>query len=212
MGTELNLLKELSTISITSAELAAVASIIRSEIGSADFNADFDDLMLDMQANYEVVLENLLPLTQLLSQEDFSDNFARLSEHYNSHYLSEVSRPRIYVENTFQKYLQFRKRKEVSTGYPILKISFARLHDYIDKWIDNDIWLAMTIDIVFKLVNRWLLEVAELQKKDDEMAYALYLSLKDNLADQLQIIEKQLASMQRGSSTPTLGHLVQKLA
>lgn len=195
MGTELNLLKELSTISITSAELAAVSQLIRAEIGSADFNRDFDDLMLDMEANYQVVIDNLAPLTGLNSLQVFSSDFAQVAEGFSSTYLSEVSRPRIYVENTFQKYLQFRKRREVSTSYPILKIAFSRLHDYIDKWIDNDIWLAMTIDIVFKLVQRWVTEVAELKNKDEEMAFMLYCSLSDNLADQLTLIKQSLARM-----------------
>lgn len=197
MGTELNLLKELSTITITCGELASVTEILRQEISNPSFQQDFDDLMLDMEGNYEVVLENLLPLLQFHNQQDFTDHFDAISISYSERYLREVSRPRILVENTFHKYLQFRKRKEVQTKYPILRAAFSRLHDYIDKWIDNDIWLAMTIDIVFKYTNNWLQEIVEMKKKDEEMGYRLYQSMQGNFLSQLTLIEANLNNMKK---------------
>ena len=176
MGIQLNSLKELATISMTAVEFDAVDNIICSQIGNPSFQQDYNSLMFDITNTYQVVVDNLKSLSQIASEQDFSERYTALSQVFLDSYLKEISQPRVNAEFTYEKYLQFRKLKEVKTGFPLLKLSFARLHDLIDKWIDNDIWLAMTIDSLFKMTARQLNELNELKKRDVEDAFILYQS------------------------------------
>jgi hypothetical protein len=101
----------------------------------------------------------------------------------------------VYAEFTFEKNLQFRKRKEVKTSYPLLKATFARLQDLIDKWIDNDIWLAMSIDIVLKQLNLCLDDIAEAYKGDPEEAYGVYVSCVGGFGPYLAMISAALSEL-----------------
>jgi len=145
--------------------------------------------------SYGVVTRTLSPLVELSSAEAFQDEFAPTREAYERIYQAALSEPRVNAEYTYEKYLQFRKLREVGTGYPPLKRAFSRLHDFIDKWIDNDIWLAMTIDTLLKQVQRLLAEVAEMQKSDGDAALLMYQSSIGCLQPYLQIIEDRLEEL-----------------
>ena len=201
MGVEFTIVKELSTISATAAELAAVNAIICAEIESGEFRDEYDSLLSDILNTYRVVLATLKPLAAIHTVEAFAQQFPEQLQHYGDHYQSALSEPRINAEFTYEKYLQFRKRKELKTSYPPLKRSFARLHDFIDKWIDNDIWLAMCIDTLFKMLFRLLNEVQEFKSRDLEHAFATYHSCLGNVADLLNLIDTALAKVESEITT-----------
>ncbi len=115
-------------------------------------------------------------LVSFRSEQEFIEGFDQASQIFLNCYLKEISRPRINAELTYEKYLQFKKRKEVNTNYPLLKYQFARLHNFVDKWVDNDIWLAMTIDSLFKMTARLLNELSAAKCRDAEDAFVIYQS------------------------------------
>ena len=176
MGREFKIIKETASISATMAEFAAVDRFIRAEISSAGFLSEYDSLLLDIVNTYRVVIDTFEPLLVCCDLQLFREKFNTAFADYEQQYQPALSAPRVNAEFTFEKYLQFRKLKEVQTGYPVLKAAFARLHDLIDKWIDNDIWLAMSIDTVFKMLFLVLQEVRQLQQADIEEAFNLYFS------------------------------------
>ena len=62
----------------------------------------------------------------------------------------------------------------------MLKWAVSRLDDYIDKWIDNDTWFMMTLDRIFKMFNRFLLEINDFKRKDSDDAYVIFqLAIRD---------------------------------
>ncbi len=195
MGKEFKVIKETATISSTLAELVAVNRIICHEIPSADFRAEYDSLLGDIFNSYQAFLDLMTPLTQCLQLATFNEQFAAASQQFEENYQATHSISRVNAEFTFEKYLQFRKRKETKTSYPPIKAAFERLHDLIDKWIDNDIWLAMSMDTVFKFLAQILVEVKDLQKKDPEAAFDLYNSCIGAIAPYLAMIDSCLDSV-----------------
>lgn len=201
MGKEITILKELATISMTSAELASVHELICDEIDTPDFNGAIDDLMSDMVNTYQLVLDNLYPFARIASMAHFEAEFTRCYDAYITGLNRNLSIPRINAELTYEKTLQFRKRWEVKTSYPILKIAFARLLEYIDKWHDNDIWLSMNIDLLLKTWSRFISDVNELRQKDSGLAFAQYDSVARHLPGYLHIIQRNIA-LERSLHTP----------
>lgn len=196
MGDEFKLSKDLATISATAIELAAVNRLITQEISSQEFLAEYDDLLLDIVDTYWGLDNFLRPVFAINSEQAFIDQFSTVVNWYSEHYQPALSQPRINAEFTFQKYLQFRKRRETKTSYPLLRIAFSRLHDFIDKWIDNDIWLALTIDAFLKTLNRLLIELAETAKKDQEQAYVLFSSTTAGTENYLCMIQDAIHSIE----------------
>ena len=192
MGKEFRVIKELATVSATAIELAAVNRLICAETSSVDFHDEYGSLLSDIVNTYQVVLDFLQPVADIQDRGQFDQQFATTWSQYEEKFNSALSEPRINAEFTFEKYLQFRKRKEVKTNYPPLKAAFTRLHDFIDKWIDNDIWLAMSIDLAFKQLRVVLGEVDGLYKGDPDEAYALYQSSAGCISEYLSIIASSL--------------------
>ena len=192
MGTELNCLKELATVSMSAVELAAVDKVIMTHINDPSFRQDYQSLLKDITNTYQLVLDNLQPLVDFRSEQEFGEGFDQMSQTFLNCYLKEISRPRVNAEFTYEKYLQFKKRKEVNTSYPVLKHHFARLHDFVDKWVDNDIWLAMTIDSLFKMTARLLNELSAAKNRDAEDAFIIYQSGLPAYQAYLDIIGRSL--------------------
>lgn len=199
MGTELTILKELGTISMTSAELAAVTKIIREEIDAKEFRTELHSLLSDMVNTYQLVVDIFTPFTEISTQRQFKTQFSDTFQRYSDEFNQNLSIPRVNAEFTFEKTLQFRKLTPVKTSYPILKRAFARLLEYIDKWHDNDIWLSMSIDMLMKMVLRLMNEVNDIQKKDTEQAFLLYESSASHYRGFLAIIENNIQSMDLNS-------------
>ena len=192
MGKEFTIIKELSTISATLAELVAIDRILLAEITSADFRRDYVSLLSDIHNTYQAFIDILQPLTQALTLESFNANFNEIHQYYGDNHQSMHSQSRVNAEFTYEKYLQFRKLKQVNTAYPPLKAAFARLHDLIDKWIDNDIWLALCIDTVLKMLNQILSDVAKLRINDEDEAYRYYYSCVNEFVPYLSMMTERL--------------------
>ncbi|WP_317929314.1 hypothetical protein [Halioxenophilus sp. WMMB6] len=195
MGIELNVLKELANISVTAVEVASAGAVINMAVRKPEFKAEFHDLMVDIIASYEVVVDNFNPLLAISSESEFEQSFVDFYKRFSEVYLSEISRPRVYAENTFHKNLQFWKLKETQTSNPLVKLNFARLREFIDKWIDNDIWLSMTIDGLFKSGHRLMTEIDAMNSKDSELAYLHFQASFGNFAPYLQLIDQKIAQM-----------------
>ncbi|MCG8313081.1 MAG: hypothetical protein MI976_07685 [Pseudomonadales bacterium] len=189
MANESNVFKELANISMSISELAAVKAIIWEEIESQEFRDQFADLLSDMVNSYQVVLKNLQPFAQINTPELFSQHFDTRRDELAQSYSVDNGIPRANAEFTYEKYLEFRQLKITRTSYPLLKVAFARLHAYIDKWLDNDIWLAMSIDVLFKMTFRVMEDIAQQKPKDSETAYKLFRSCAAKLPPYLAIIE-----------------------
>lgn len=192
MGTELNCLKDLASVSIAATELSAVDEVITNHLSNPIFMQQYNALIQDITNTFQVVLDNLTPIVSLHSRQQFEESFDHYFQIYADCYLKEISKPRVNAELTYEKYLQFRKLKEVNTGFPLLKRNFTRLHDLIDKWLDNDIWLAMYIDSLFKMFARLLNEVNEIKKSDVEDAYIIFHSGLPSFGPYLDIISTSL--------------------
>ena len=176
MGLELTIAKELSSISVTLAELSAITHIVNREIKTGDFNALFNQIAGELAQCYDVVTINLMPLSEMSSESSFTTHFDDRHAAYKMCYLKEISKPRTYSENAYEDYLVFKTFKESKTSFPLLKRTFKRFDELIDKWVTNDAWLSMNIDNLFKRLHLLLNEIAELKNRDPEEAYLIFNS------------------------------------
>jgi hypothetical protein len=189
MGIELEITRELATISATLMELAAVANTINSEMGDNEFTRRFNKIVNDIGNSYDTVTENLLPLAEFGSEEAFINGFDARHAAYSACYLTEISRPRSAGEDAYEEYLVLQNYKEFKTGFPLLKRSFERFRQFFDKWVDNDAWLAMSVDNLFKRLQSLLNEVAALKQKDPSDAYVIYRAAFDGFSPYLQMMQ-----------------------
>jgi hypothetical protein len=79
----------------------------------------------------------------------------------------------------------------------MLKWAVSRLCDYIDKWIDNDTWFMMTLDRIFKMYNRFLIEVGDFKRKDSEDAYCIFALARNDFALFVGVVELKLGELAR---------------
>jgi hypothetical protein len=77
----------------------------------------------------------------------------------------------------------------------MLKWAVSRLDDYIDKWIDNDTWFMMTLDRIFKMFNRFLLEINDFKRKDSDDAYLIFQLAISDFAALVHIIKDKRAEL-----------------
>ena len=188
MAIEFSILKDLAVINNTAIELVSVDKAIRKFIVNTEFLEEYSAIMSEIVCCYHVVIEGLDPLLTIENQADFEQKFDGLFQHFIDTYLIDISRPRVHAELVYEKNLQFQKRKELKTHFPMLKRNFIRLNAIIDKWLDNDIWLAMTIDSLFKLMARLLKEIKETAEKDVDDAYLIYCGGIDHLREYLTVL------------------------
>lgn len=191
MAIERIIVEELANISMTLTELSAITSIINSEIKNEVFSTLFNKIVSDIDKCYETVIINIQPFIALNSEENFVNEYDQLQGVYTASYLIEVGKPRVYVENAYEAYLELKMLKESKTQFPILKRTFKRLDELIDKWITNDAWLAMYIDNLFKRLQSLLTEIAELKKKDPNDAYLIYNSAFTNFEPYFELLKKK---------------------
>jgi hypothetical protein len=191
MGIELDITRELATIGATATEVSAIAKLVNSQIRSSDFSTRFNKILTDIAVSYDVVTLNLTPLAELDSESAFLDGFDDCHAAYAACYLMEISKPRTSADDAYEEYLLLKTLKESKTSFPLLKRTFERLDQFIDKWITNDYWLAMSIDILFKRLQGLLNEIATLKKKDAEDAWLLYQSAFSGFNAYLALIRQQ---------------------
>lgn len=191
MGVELEIAKELATVSMTLTELSSIAGIVNSEIRGGEFHTSFNNMLADITKCYDVVTDNLACFIELDSMSAFVEKFDECHAAYTACYLTEISKPRAYSEDAYEEYLTLQISKEFRTGYPLLKRTFERFGYLVDKWIDNDAWLAMCIDNMFKRLQALLNEIAAFKQKDAEDAFVIYNTAFSGFNLYLTLISQQ---------------------
>ncbi|AMK76891.1 MULTISPECIES: hypothetical protein [Methylomonas] len=177
MGVELKIVRELATVCVTVGELAAIETLIKGELTKPAFIEQFDKMAGTIRECYGVTAAVVLPWLEMTNETEFCNKFDADYADYKATYLGITNRPRVASEQAYLDYMLLREYKETQTAYPLLKLTFARLDEFIDKWITNDAWLAMTIENFVKMLYRFLTEVAELKQKDPTDAFAIYQAL-----------------------------------
>ena len=174
MGLELNIIRELSTVCVTASELAAIENLIKGELKKPAFVEQFGKMAGAIGECYGVTAANIQPWLEMTNETEFCEKFDSAHSDYKATYLSVTNRPRVASEQAYIEYMVLREYKETQTAYPLLKRTFARLDEFIDKWITNDAWLAMSIENLLKMLHRFLNEVAELKQKDPTDAFTIF--------------------------------------
>lgn len=190
MGVELKIVRELATVCVTASELAAVENLIKGELTKPAFVEQFDKMAGAIRECYGVTAANLRPWLEMTKETEFCEKFDVAYADYKATYLSITNRPRVASEQAYLAYMLLREYKETQTAYPLLKLTFARLDEFIDKWVTNDAWLAMTIENLVKMLYRFLTEVAELKQKDPTDAFAIYQALMGALRPYYSLLEQ----------------------
>ena len=195
MGLEFSVTKELASASATIIELVSVTKAIQTQLGNNDFVASFNGIMANLSNCYSVIEDNFLPWLAVDSQAAFEAQFDDLFAQYSANFLKEASKARPTVEQIYEHYQELKTFKEFKTSFPMLKWAVSRLDDYIDKWIDNDTWFMMTLDRIFKMFNRFLLEINDFKRKDSDDAYLIFqLAIRD-FATLVHIIKDKRAEL-----------------
>ena len=188
MGTERIIVEELATVSMTLTELLAITRNIRNEIKDPAFTELFSHMVDTLAQSYDVVISNFNTFYKIEDEEGFSREFDALYAAYAEAYLKEISKPRTYAERAYEDHLELKRMKQSKTSFPLLKRTFLRLDELIDKWADNDVWLAMSIDNMFKRLNHLLKEIADIKQKDVSDAYVIYNSAMIDFKSYIDLI------------------------
>lgn len=189
MGVELKIVRELATVCVTASELAAIENLIKGELTKPAFVEQFDKMANSIKECYAVSTESLQIWLAMTTETEFCEKFDAAYTHHKATYLSISNRPRVASERAYLDYMLLREFKETQTAYPLLKLTFARLDEFIDKWITNDAWLAMSIENFVKMLYRFLTEVAELKQKDPTDAFTIYQALMVALRPYCALLE-----------------------
>lgn len=190
MALELKLIKELATVCVTASEAAAIEMLIKGELAKPAFVEQFDKMGDSISECYKVTAAVILPWLEISDENEFCNRFDTAYADFKATYLTITNRPRVASEQAYLDYMALREFKETQTAYPLLKITFARLDEFIDKWITNDAWLAMTIENFVKMLYRFLTEIAEMKQKDPTDAFAIYHALMLALRPYYALLEK----------------------
>jgi hypothetical protein len=174
MGVELNIVRNLATVCVTVSELTAIENLIKGELNNPAFVKQFDKMAGAIGECYGVIAAKVQPWLEITNETEFCEKFDSAHAEYKATYLSITNQPRIASEQAYIEYMALCNYKETQTAYPLLKRTFARLDEFIDKWITNDAWLAMAIENLLKMLHSFLNEVAELKQKDRTDAFTIF--------------------------------------
>ena len=174
MGVELNIIRELATVCVTASELTAIENLIKGELNKPAIVEQFNKMTDAISVCYAVTAANILPWLEMTNETEFCEKFDAAHADYKATYLSVNNRLRVASDQAYIEYTLLREYKETQTAFPLLKRSFARLDEFIDKWITNDAWLAMTTENLLKMLHRFLNEVADLKQKDPTDAFTIF--------------------------------------
>lgn len=199
MGVELKLIRELATVCVTASELSAIENLIKGELKKPAFVEQFDKMAAAIEECYAVTSANLQPWLQIANETEFCEKFDSAHADFKATYLNITNRPRLASEQAYVDYMLLREFKETQTDYPLLKLTFARLDEFIDKWITNDAWLAMSIENLLKMLHRFLNEIAELKQKDPTDAFTIFQSAMIALHPFYALLEKDWKAMKEAA-------------
>ena len=189
MGFEFKINEELAAIAVTTTELVSISRGIMGLVKNSTFIRQFNDIITEINKSYIVVGDSFGPFYTLDNEEAFMQSFDEKHDTFKGRYLMDVSKPRRYCDNVYNAYIQLQQTKEAKSGFPLLKRNFKRLDTFYDKWVTNDNVLAMSIDGVLKLQNRFLNEIADIKQKDVEDAYILFSSAFEDFSEYLSLIQ-----------------------
>ncbi len=189
MGVELNIVRELATVCITASELTAIENLIKGELKKPAFVEQFDKMTGAIGECYGVTKAIARPWLEMTNETEFCEKFDSAHADYKATYLSITNRPRVASEKAYIEYTVLREYKETQTTFPLLKRTFARLDEFIDKWITNDAWLAMSIENLLKMLHRFLNEVAELKQNDPTDAFTIFQTVMAALHPYYALLE-----------------------
>lgn len=192
---EFTLCKEAASIATTATELAAIQQLLFTHIPKAEFHSALGLVIDPLTETYQVLVYILDPLFSIKSESDFSSGFNTAYEQYKQRLQDKSSLPRSCVEASYEAYLVFSQSKEAKTGFPILRRTFDRLLNYIDKYVDNDSWLLMNIDNVYKMLNLLLGEISELNTGDPEEAWLTYDLAMESVLPFMHIINTRAQAL-----------------
>lgn len=188
MGIELDIIREFGNINATLSELSSIATAVNGQIRNGEFSTCFNKIIEHIGKSYDVVTDNLIPLSELETESAFVDHFDDRHAAYTAIYLKEIHMPRAFAEEAYEEHLLLKTMKESKTNFPLLKRNYERLDQLIDKWITNDVWLAMNIDNLFKRLQTLLNEIAALKQKDPEDAFLIYNAAFMSFSPYLKLI------------------------
>lgn len=189
--------EELASIAVTATELHSVSKTAVQYINSKDFIAQFSAIVLEINRAYSILDGLFKPFCILNTEELFSTEFDKAISNFKNSYLLEISKPRKYYDNIYEAYVGLQQTKEAKTNFPMIKNNFIRLNDLYDKWINNDAYLAMSIDRAIKLENNLLTDIATLKTKDMEDAYFVFRSSFDDFNDYLSLIQNSADNIRK---------------
>lgn len=192
MGVELNIVRELATVCVTASELAAIKNLIKGELKQQAVVEQFDKMAGAIGECYGVTTAIVQPWLDITNETEFCEKFDSVHAGYKATYLGISNRPRVASDRAYIEYTVLREFKETQTAYPLLKRTFARLDEFIDKWITNDAWLAMSIENLLKMLHRFLNEVAELKQKDPADAFTIFQAAMGALRPYSAMLENDL--------------------
>lgn len=190
MGVVFKINEELASIAVTSTELLATSRSVVEYLKAKDFIDSFANIILEINRSYPVVINAFQPFNQLLTIDSFEQTFDDLHKNFKDSYLLDISKPRKFCDNVYDDYIAMQQMKEAKTGFPPVKSNFIRLNELYDKWINNDAYLAMSIDSAIKLENILLSDITNEKNIDLEDAYNLCKSTFNDFTDYLHIIQK----------------------
>ena len=178
-GTELTMLNELGKVVATRYEWRALSDLIAQHIRDADFRGQYQRIDAEVSYCYAFTRELFAPFLALADQAAFERDFDRVNGDYQKIHLNETSRARHAADRAFEVFLMLSQRREFKTSYPLLRRTFDRLDYFVDKYVTNDAWLVMSIDVMIRRLSRFLYEVADLKKRDADEAFSVYRGLFD---------------------------------
>lgn len=192
---EFTLCKEAASVATTATELAAIQQLLFTHIPKAEFRSALGLVVDPLTETYQVLTYILDPLFSIKSESDFNSGFTAAYEQYKQRLQEKSSLPRSFVEASYEAYLVFSQSKEAKTGFPILRRTFDRLLNYIDKYVDNDSWLLMNIDNIYKMLNLLLGEIGEMNTGDPEEAWLTYDLAMESVMPFMQIINMRAQAL-----------------
>ena len=192
---EFTISKEASSIAVTAGEVIAIYQTLCRDIESPAFVDRMNRILAQLEACYRIPVDALQALVSVTTLEQFKQQFETLHTEYSANYLNYASMPRRYVDAAYEQYLELSMGKEAATTYPVLRRAFDRFFQYIDKWINNDSWLIMSMDTLFKMTHRLLGEVATLKARDLDDAWWMYQSAMANLEPFLVLVHNRCEVM-----------------
>jgi len=188
--------EELANIAVISTELYSSSKSILNYTKNDNFNRLFEKIIIEINKAYTVIDNSFSPFYQIDNEQELIDSFDHLYKSFSENYLMEISKPRKFFDNIYEDFLELQQCKEAKSKFPMLKYHFDRFVTLYDKQIDNDAYLAMSIDRVIKLQNVLLKEIAELKSKDTEDALLVLSFSFADFSDYLNITKNNNGKIQ----------------